>query len=57
MANDMKGRDPIRRIIKMRSVRSNSNHTYRRENLNEDASIFVGASRMCGCGYFLSFIF
>jgi hypothetical protein len=43
----------------MRRRRKNFNHTFqiRRRILRRDASLFVGAFEMCGCGFFSSFSF
>ena len=53
------GRDPVRRKTEIRRIRRNSSHTFQiRERFSRgDASILIGASEMCGCGFFLSFLF
>lgn len=52
------GRCLVRRIIKMRMVKSNYNHTFQiKIKILRKMHPLVGASEMRGCGYFLSFLF
>jgi hypothetical protein len=49
----------VGRKTKMRRMKSISSHTYQIKGkiLRGDASTFVGASEMCGCGLFSPFSF
>jgi hypothetical protein len=50
----------VRRENQMRRMRNIHDHTLqirKKKKISGDASTFVGASKMCGCDFFSSFLF